>query len=415
MYFAIGEWLTSALAVSNGIPLPQQTSPAHGMTTDLRQLASAPVSASAHRVAPRRPGAGTNDTTFDWSRAPATRARVFAERLTDVRPVCLVGSRNDSENCLLDLTPGANVDVSASRLMLAGCEASLPPSVSTALTRSGRDARALEQAFSETFAAESQGKFSVPAIAQRITECLRQISPGMPHLLRHAEVYLEMPRVTFLHRLTSEQEARRHHVTTPFPNPPVGRITGAPEVREAMLGAYIRLPLGGGVHTFIVSLATPHTVERIREDPRTHAGQHLHAIFGDVPEYLQAARLQMRTVAPGDDVVHTLAEWLHDGHQRYRDFARSETRETLAPESHRHVRQPACPPAAPPRTPDAARTPPRAQALMQAEVLPQTGAAPAPTRSRRDRQPSAAELAEALAALERLDKQYRMLGRPRFG
>lgn len=192
MYFAIGEWLTSALAVSNGIPLPHQTSPAHGMATDLRQLASAPVSANAQRVAPRRPGGGTNDTTFDWSRAPATRARIFAERLTDVRPVCLVGSRNDSENCLLGLTPGANVDVSASRLMLAGCEASLPPSVSAALTHSGRDSRALEQAFSETFAAESQGKFSVPAIERRITECLRQISPGMSHLLRHPGVYLEM-------------------------------------------------------------------------------------------------------------------------------------------------------------------------------------------------------------------------------
>lgn len=186
-----------------------------------------------------------------------------------------------------------------------------------------------------------------------------------------------------------------------------------------MLGAYIRLPLGGGIHTFLVSLATPHTVERIRQDPRAHAGQHLHAIFGDVPEYLQATRLQMRTVAPGDDIVHTLAEWLHDGHQRYRDFARSETRETLAPESHRHARQPACPPAAPPRTPDAAPTPPRAQALAlalaQADALPQTGAAPAPTRSRRDRQPSVAELAQALAVLEQLDKQYRTQGRPRFG
>lgn len=411
MDFAIGEWLASALAVSNGMPLPHQAAPAHGMTTDLRQLASAPVSASAQRIAPRSLDAGANGTAFDWSRPPATRARVFAERLADVRPVCLVGSRNDSENCLLDLTPGANVDVSASRLMLAGCEASLPPSVRAALTRGARDTRALDQAFSETFAAESQGKFSVPAIERRITACLRRISPGMPHLLRHDGVYLEMPRVTFLRMLTSEQEARRHHVTAPFPNPPVGRVTGAPEVREAMLGAYIRLPLGGGVHTFLVSLASPNTVERIRQDPRTHADQHLHAIFGDVPEYFQATRLQMRTVAPGDDIVRTLAEWLHDGHQRYRDFARSETREQLAPASHRHVRQQACPPAAPPRTPAAAQT--RAQA--QAEALPQAGAAQPLARSRRDRQPSAAELAEALATLERLDKQYRTQARPRFG
>ncbi|WP_449414207.1 hypothetical protein [Pandoraea soli] len=415
MYFAIGEWLTTALAVSNAMPDPHPAAHTHSITTDLRQITSAPVSASAQRATPRHADAVANGTSFDWSQPPATRAQVFAERLTDVRPVCLVGSRNDSENCLLDLTPGANVDVSASRLMLAGCEASLPAPVRTALSRDGRDARGLEHAFSETFAAESQGKFSVSAIERRITQRLREISPGMPHLLRRADVYLEMPRVTFSRALTSEQEARRHHVTAPFTGTPIRHVTGAPDVRDAMLGAYIRLPIGDGIHTFLVSLATPNTVERIRQNPRTHADRHLHALFGDVPEYLQATRLQMRTVGPGDDIVRTLAAWLHDGHQRYRDFARGETRECLAPESHRHVVQRACPPAAPPRTPTAAQTPPQAQALIQPEARPQPGAAPTLARSPRARQPSVAEIAEAIAALERLDKQYRSLGRPRFG
>lgn len=415
MYFAIGEWLTTGLAMSNAMPYPPLAAHTHSMTTDLRQITSAPVSASAQRVTPRRPDAVANDTSFDWSQPPATRARVFAERLTDVRPVCVVGSRNDSENCLLDLTPGANVDVSASRLMLAGCEASLPAPVHAALARDGRDARGLEHAFSETFAAESQGKFSVSEIERRITQRLREMSPSMHHLLRRADVYLEMPRVTFVRVLASEQEARRHHVRAPFTAPSIRHVTRAPDVRDTMLGAYIRLPIGDVVHTFLVSLATPNTVERIRQDPRTHADEHLPAFFGDVPDYLQATRLQMRAVAPGDDIVRTLAEWLHDGHQRYRDFARGETRECLAPESHRHVIQPACPPAAPPRTSTAARTPPQPQALVQAETLPQTGAPPSLARSPRDRQPSVAEIAEAVAMLERLDKQYRLLGRPRFG
>ncbi|VVE53285.1 hypothetical protein [Pandoraea terrigena] len=415
MYFAIGEWLTTALALSNGIPSPYPAAPEQGMTTDLRRIASAPVSTSAQHDKPCRLDASATGTAFDWSQPPTTRARIFAERLKDVRPVCVVGSRNDSENCLLDLTPDANVDVSASRLMLAGCEGSLPATVRAALTHDGRDTQALEQVFSDTFAAESQGKFSVPAIERRINHSLRQMSPSVQRLLRRADVYLEMPRVTFVRTLTSEQEARRHHVMAPFAAPPARRVTGAPEVRDAMLGVYIRLPIGDAVHTLLVSLATPNTVERIRQDPRAHADGHLHAIFGDIPEYFQATRLQMRAVAPGGDIVHTLAEWLHDGHQRYRDFALGETRERLAPESHRHVRQQACPPAAPPRTTAALQTPPLAQASAQPEVPSQADVAPAPAPLPRNRQPSVAEIAQALAALERLDRQYRALGRPRFG
>ncbi|VVE02374.1 hypothetical protein PCE31106_02188 [Pandoraea cepalis] len=415
MYFAIGEWLTTALAVSNAMPDPHHAAHTHSITTDLRQIASAPVSAGAQRATPRHADAVANGASFDWSQPPATRARVFAERLKDVRPVCVVGSGNDRENCLLDLTPGLNVNVSASRLMLAGCEASLPATVSAALSRDGRDASALERAFSATFAAESQGKFSVAAIERRITQRLREMSPGMHHLLRRADVYLEMPRVTFLRVLTSQQEARRHHVTAAFTDPPIRHVTGAPDVHDAMLGAYIRLPIGGAVHTFLVSLATPNTIEVIRQDPRTHADQHLPALFGDVPGYFQATRLQMRTVGPGDDIVRTLAEWLHDGHQRYRDFARGETRESLAPESHRHVVQQACPSATPPRTTTAAQTPPQTQALVQAEAPPPTDTAPTLARSPRAGQPSIAEIEEAIAMLERLDKRYRSLGRPRFG
>lgn len=418
MYFAIGEWWTAALAVSDGVAQPHSATHAHSVTTDLRQIASAPVSASVERVAPRSPLAQVIGTTFDWSQPPTTRARVFAERLTDVRPVCVSGSRNDSENCLLDLPPEVDTEVSASRLMLAGCEASLPATVRATLARDGRDTRALEQAFSETFAAESQGKFSVPNIERRLTQRLRQMSSGMQRMLRHADVYIEIPRLTFVRMLTGANEARRHHIAAPIPTPELRRATGAPEVRKAMLGAYVRIPVNGRVHTLLVSLATPNTIERIREDSRKHAGQHLSYMFGDVPEYFQTARLQMRAVGPGDDIVHTLAELLHEGHQRYREFALGETREALAPESHREVKQRPCrqnPQSPPQRAIAAAQTQSQVHASAQADAQPQMSAAPASAREPRDRQPSAAEIEQAFAMLQRLDAKYRALARPRYG
>jgi hypothetical protein len=154
-------WATNALTVSHGVPPPHLPAHMHDMSTELRQVALAPASASAsHSLSSQPLTADITSAAFDWSRAPSTRAQFFAERLTDVRPVCLRGSRNDAENCLLDLPPDTDVVVSASRLMLAGCETSLPAPVQTTLSRQRRDSRALEQAFSEVFAAESQGKFS---------------------------------------------------------------------------------------------------------------------------------------------------------------------------------------------------------------------------------------------------------------
>ncbi|MDR3398786.1 MAG: hypothetical protein P4M06_14655 [Pandoraea sp.] len=409
MHIPLMEWVTTALAASNGLPLLHHPANAHDLTAELRQVALAPAAAIA-----RSSAAVISATPFDWSRAPATRARVFAERLTDVRPVCLRGSRNDAENCLLDLPPDVNVEVSASHLLLAGCEASLPAPVRTVLSAQGRDTRTLEQTFSEIFEAEAQGKFSVASIEQRLTQQLRHISPDMQRMLRHADTYIEVPQLLFLQVLSSEQEARRHHVTGPFPSARFRHSAGAPEVRDAMLGAYLRMPVDGRVHTLFVSLATPSTVQRIRQDSLTHAGQHMQHLFGEVPEAFMTARMQMRAVGPGDDIVRTLAELLHDGHQRYGEFAFGETREALAPESHRGVRQRPCQPV---QTFPAAQPPTQAPPPSPVEVQPLASAAPAPARARtqRDRKTSIAEMKKALAELERLDRYYSSLSRARFG
>lgn len=405
MYFPLMNWVTTALTVSHGVPLPHLN--VHDMTSDLRQVAPAPAS-----VASRSPAAPVTATTFDWSRAPATRAGVFAERLADVRPVCVRGSRNDAENCLLDLPADTDVVVSASRLMLAGCEASLPAPVRAELSRQGRDTLALEQAFSETFAAESEGKFSVSSIEGRLTQQLSQMSPDIQRMLRHSDTYIEVPQLAFLRVLTGEQEARRHRVAGPFPDAPIRRSAGNPEVRDAMLGAYISTPINGRLRTLFVSLATPTTIQRVFQDTLTHAGRHVPHLFGEIPESYMTARMQMRAVGPGSDIVRTLAELLHDGHRRYGEFARGETREALAPESHRHIRQPSCRPGL------AAQPFPAAPSTSPSEGQPQASAAPAQAssqaRMRRD-QPSAAEMQRALAELERLDQEYSKLSRPRYG
>ncbi len=409
-------WITNALTLSQGLPLPHMKAREPDMATELRRVALAPAT-----TASPNPSAVVTSTEFDWSRAPSTRQQVFAERLTDVRPVCVRGSRNDAENCLLDLPPDTNVEVSASRLMLAGCEASLPAPVRTVLSRQGRDTRALEQAFSETFAAESQGKFSVASIEERLTQQLRQMSPDVQRMLRHPETYIEVPQLAFLRVLSSEQEARRHHIEGPFPQAHGRHSVGAPEVRDAMLGAYIRPPAGGRRHSLFVSLATPSTVQRILQDTLTHAGQHVNQLFGEVPEAYMTARMQMRAVGPGTDIVRTLAELLHEGHQRFGEFARGETREALAPESHRHVQQPPCRPDLPTQTFLATQPPPPAQPASRTEAPPPASAAPAQapspssSRVRRDRKPSVAEMQAALDALERLTREYSSQSRPRYG
>ncbi|VVE20170.1 hypothetical protein PHO31112_03087 [Pandoraea horticolens] len=411
MYFPLMNWVTTALTVSHGVPLPHLN--AHDMTSELRQVA--PVSPS---VASQSPSASITATTFDWSRAPSTRARVFAERLADVRPVCVRGSRNDAENCLLDLPADTDVDVSASRLMLAGCEASLPAPMRAALSTQGRDTRALEQAFSETFAAESEGKFSVSSIEGRLTQRLSQMSPDIQRMLRHPDTYIEVPQLAFLRVLTGEHEARRHHIAGPFPDTHMRRSTGNPEVRDAMLGAYISTPVNGRLRTLFVSLATPTTVQRVFQGTLTHAGRHVPHLFGEIPESYMTTRMQMRAVGPGSDIVHTLAELLHDGHRRYGEFARGETREALAPESHRHVRQPSCRPGLAAQPSPATQLPPSAPSTSPSEGQPQASAAPARASSRsriRRDPPSAAEMQQALAELERLDQEYSKLSRPRYG
>lgn len=407
-------WMANALSMSPGLPMPHLAARKSDIISELRRVVLSPASTSqslAHILTPT--------PSSNWSQAPTTRAQVFAERLADVRPVCVRGSRDDARNCLLDLPPDTNVEVSASRLMLAGCEASLPAPVRTVLTRQRRDSDALEKAFSETFAAESEGKYSVASIEARLTQQLSRMSPDTQRMLRHADTYIEIPQLGFLRVVSSEQEARRHHVEGPFPERRVRRSVGAPEVRDAMLGAYIRTPVGGKLHSLFVSLATPSTVQQVIEDTLTHAGQHVTQLFGEVPEAYMTSRMQMRTVGPGKNIVRTLAELLHEGHQRFGEFARGETREALAPESHGHIRQRRCQPGTHVPSATTTQTPAPTQTTSRIDAQPQTSALPVqePSRARmrREGKPSLAEMQAAIAELERQIRKMSSQSRPRYG
>jgi hypothetical protein len=139
-------------------------------------------------------------------------------------------------------------------------------------------------------------------------------------------------------------------------------------------------------------------------------------LFGEVPEAYVTTRMQMPAVGPGDDIVRTMAELLHDGHQRYGEFARGDTREALAPESHGHVQQSPCQADLSRR---ATPTPSPAQPTSGIEAQPQASPAvvrePSRARVRRERRPSLADLEHALAELVRLDRQYSSMSRARYG
>lgn len=245
------------------------------------------------------------------------------------------------------------------------------------------------------------------------------MSPDTQRMLRHADTYIEIPQLGFLRVVSSEQEARRHHVEGPFPERRVRRSVGAPEVRDAMLGAYIRTPVGGKLHSLFVSLATPSTVQQVIEDTLTHAGQHVTQLFGEVPEAYMTSRMQMRTVGPGKNIVRTLAELLHEGHQRFGEFARGETREALAPESHGHIRQRRCQPGTHVPSATTTQTPAPTQTTSRIDAQPQTSALPVqePSRARmrREGKPSLAEMQAAIAELERQIRKMSSQSRPRYG
>ncbi|WP_157123277.1 hypothetical protein [Pandoraea vervacti] len=337
-----------------------------------------------------------------------------------------MGSRDDGENCLLDLPADVHLDVSATRLMLAGCEASLPAGLREALTEDGRNTRSLEQRFFEAHAAESQGPYAVPALVRRLNKRLNQLLPGWQRLLRRTNAYLEVPQLTFQRVITSEQEARRHGIRVPFTHPELHVPVGEPVVHDAMLGAYLRIPADGVTHTLFVSLSVPQTLELTGQTPQAHAAARFGDLFGDIPAHFQTSNLRMRTVAPCDNLVQALAEHLHLGHQRYREFAYGATRESLTPASHSQARQRLCP--SPLRTgtstpspvaPDFPAVAPSTSTPKPAPTSTASAAegALAPPRRRPSRHdnPSLRELEWAIAELERLDTLYTVQGRPRYG
>ncbi|ODP31918.1 hypothetical protein [Pandoraea sp. ISTKB] len=423
MPHAFGGWLAGAMALPqvsqiwNGAPAQQAL--VHELSTTLAQVSAAPIALSttpASLPSPQ-PAAASTTKRHDWSRPPITRAQVFAERLTDVRPVCVVGSHDDRENCLLDLPPGVNLDVSAAHLMLAGCEASLPVDVRASLADEGRNAHKLDRAFLKAHVAESHGRYAIPTLERRLIKRLNQISPGMLRLLNSTGAYIEIPQLSFQHTLTSQQEAHRHGIHVPFTDRDLHIPTGEPRAHDAMLGAYIRIPTDGQTYTLLVSLMSALTVELIRQDPRAHVHAQRDRMFGNVPAHLQSTNLKMRRLAHDGNIARALATHLHDGHRRYGEFAYGASREVLAPTSHADVRQRTC---APPSAPSAQvfTTPHDSGPSTPArQDIPASAALPAPRSRRLSRQNklSVEELAQAIAEIERLDKQYKSQARPRYG
>ncbi|UVA79244.1 hypothetical protein [Pandoraea commovens] len=437
---SMSDWLTSAASAAKALPGLHVQAHTLSVATDLTRATSAPISSTMIAPVVRDWRVEQNTATSNWSQPPVTRARVFAQRLADVRPVCVVGARDDAQNCLLDLPPNVRVDVDASRLLLAGCEASLGPEMRNTLSRERRNSATLEREFSTARAAESRGQYSVRSIEQRLTKRLNQLLPGMGRLLKDAGAYIEIPQLSVTRLVTSVPEARRHGIDIPFQQADLRLPLGAPEIQRATLGAYIRIPAPDRQLLLFVSLATPDTVEWVDQDVKTHAARHQQQLFGDIPGNFDATPLPMHAELRRPNLVRTLAKHLHDGHRRYHDFAYGATRESLAPISHSDVRQPLCAQRGQEAPPDAehrdapqsestssemmrsrrAPEPAPAMPLTPAEAAEATQAIEPPgplpkRRTSRSNSVSLDDMAKAVAMLEQLDRKYRQLGRPRFG
>ncbi|MCE4062807.1 hypothetical protein LXM60_21650 [Pandoraea sputorum] len=401
---SMSNWLTSAVSAAKELPQLHTQAHAPSVATDLTRVTSAPISSTMIASAVRNWRAAPTSASSDWSQPPVTRARVFAERLADVRPVCVVGARDDAQNCLLDLPADVHVDVDTSRLLLAGCEASLEPAMRETLSRERRNGAALEREFSEARAAESRGQYSIRSIERRLTRQLNQLWPGMERLLKDANAYIEIPQLSVTRMVTSVPEARRHDIDVPFQDAALRLPLGEPEIQRATLGAYIRIPAPDRQLLLFVSLATPDTVEWADPDIKTHAAQHRQQLFGEIPEHFESTPLPVNAELRDPNLVRTLAKHLHDGHLRYHDVAYGATRESLAPISHAGVRQPLC-------------SQYGQETTSEAMHSPRAPEPPAPPKRRTSRSTSMSvdEIAKALAKLEQLDREYRQRGRPRFG
>ncbi|MFK0379802.1 hypothetical protein [Pandoraea sp. NPDC090278] len=433
---SMSDWLTSATNAAKALPAMHVQAHTLRVANDLTRATSAPITSTMIAPALRDWHAAQNAASSNWSHPPVTRARVFAERLADVRPVCVVGARDDARNCLLDLPANAQVNVDASRLLLAGCEASLDAQTRKTLSRERRNSATLEREFSKARATESRGQYSVRSIEQRLTKRLNQLLPGMERLLKNTGAYIEIPQLSVTRLVTSVPEARRHGIDVPFQHANLRLPLGAPEIQRATLGAYIRIPARDRQLLLFVSLATPDTVEWVDQDVRIHATRHQQQLFGDIPENFDATPLPMHAEIRRPNLVRTLAKHLHDGHGRYHDFAYGATRESLAPISHADVRQPLCAQHGSEAPVDAVQhdapqddsTPSAAMHLPRApEAAPATSGIPAQAaeateaieppkrRASRSNSMSLDEMAKAVEMLERLDREYSRLARPRFG
>ncbi|VVE75972.1 hypothetical protein PAN31117_05292 [Pandoraea anapnoica] len=437
---SMSDWLPPAANAAEALPGRHVQARTPGVATDLTRAASAPISSTMIASTVRGWHAAQNGASVNWSQQPVTRPRVFAERLADVRPVCVIGARDDARNCLLDLPANIRVDVDVSRLLLAGCEASLEPEMRKKLSRERRDSATLEREFFNARAAESQGQYSVRSIEQRLTKQLNQLLPGVERLLKDTGAYIEIPQLSVTQWVTSVPEALRYGIDVPFPHDDLRLPLGPPEIQRATLGAYIRIPAPDRQLLLFVSLATPDTVEWVDQDVKTHAAQHQQQLFGDIPENFDATLLPMHAEIRRPNLVRTLAKHLHDGHRRYHDFAYGATRESRAPISHADVRQSLCAqrgsgvsadvaqydaPQGESTSSEAMRSPRApepapATSLTAPEVAETTETVEPPPpppkrRTARSSRVSLNEMAKAVAMLEQWDRKYRQLARPRFG
>jgi hypothetical protein len=314
---------------------------------------------------------------------PETYSEFVAEELADLRRVCVVGNGDDRKNCLLGLPPGERTEVSVSRLVDAGCGASLPDDIRRALSSSGREPWQLAREYRKQFNRLLRGEYSVEALEGRIKDAISALPDTVQQSIRHANTPLIVPRYTFHRRAESADEARRNGVK--FENPDdYGTVKVGPDFsRDAPLGLYI--PLIGShtesVSVLLVSLANrdglmtyvpfagprrdsaqwpmyeeallrdranflPASDGDFEERIRRHAFGYAQQLVGAPitkmrPDLLET---EFSALPRGGNVERTLAQFLHNGFRRFMEFAAYGPPERRArdSQSHQRIKQELC-------------------------------------------------------------------------
>lgn len=301
-------------------------------------------------------------------RAPETYNHFLRGKLADLPNVCVIGNVDDRKNCLLDLPYDEPAMVATSRLIEAGCSTSLPPSISSTLADTGREAWQLAREYRKQYGRDLRGKYSADAIEARLVAALRSMPADVQQAFHRADATIVVPRLTFERFSSGADEAVRNGLKPSRPDRQSIVPHGGPFDRDAMLGVYVLLTVDEKKMPMLISLASPQIITEVegrfpepfsppgheryepplRSQPEfavfeQHFHRHSGATFGHRPSYLsQREGVDLHTVAHDKAIERALAEYLHKGVRRYFKFAAAGTRERVARESHRNVRQALC-------------------------------------------------------------------------